>query len=1020
MAVVRSLFPAFAGALLIAGQLGAQGPTGTIGGRVIDSTSSQPLANVNVYVEGTDRRTQTRTDGSFILSQVPAGTHVVRARRIGYATRQHNANVTDGGTVTLEFALLPQAAALGEIVVTGYGTQRREAITGSVSTIDAVSANVGVQSNATTLMQGRVAGVQIVQNNGEPGAGSQIRIRGGTSISGGNDPLYVIDGVPIQNVQTEASGIGIGGSPSLARDPLNLINPSDIQSITILKDASATAIYGARAANGVILIETKKGSLGSTAMEYDSYIASSSQSRYLDLLSAGQYRSYVASRIAAGDLRFTTIQAGLGAANTDWQREVTRSATTQNHNLSFTGGSRETRYRASLNYMNQNGVALSSGFERFQGRVNGNHSALNDKLRLGLNLTSSHINNDYLPFENTGGFEGGVFVNMVNFNPTQPVMVPGPTGGPVYYELGAGPQSTRNPVAIAQQIDDVASTTRTLGNLNASYDLLSNLTAQFTIGVDRSEGTRRSYLPNASPVGASLGGQARQVQRDNMSLTLQTLLMFNDQFATDHDVEVIGGYEFNDYDLGEFGAEARGFLTDAFSFNNLGGGSVLVRPFSWREESRLVSFFSRANYGFRDKYFLTGVVRYDGSSKFGEGNKWALFPAVSASWRVSAEEFMRDKPFSDLRLRAGYGLQGNPAVPAYASLILLETGARYPFGDVGVTGVAPTRNPNPNLKWEQTEQVNFAVDFGFRDDQLKGTLEYYVKNTKDLLQTVDVPQPASVSTRLENVGKVRNTGVEFSLDAVLVNRANLNWSSGLVFTAEKNKVIDLGPRTSISTGDVSGEGQSDQKSQSIMPGYALGTFFGLEYAGVDALGRQLFNDYDANGALIGTTRAPGGEDRRVIGDANPDFTLGLNTRADWGRFDFSMLIRSEIGKDVFNNTALVYSTKSNALQSQNFFQSALSDPVAVGEPAIFSSRWIENASFIRLQNLTVGYTLPTKFVGQARSARVYLSGDNLLLSTDYSGYDPEVHVDAGLASRGIDYLVYPRARTFTAGVRLAF
>lgn len=1043
MAVARLLFPAVAGALLFAAQVGAQDATGSVSGRVIDSTSQQPIPGVNVFVEGTPRRTLTRADGSYIISEVPAGAQRVRARQLGFASLTQDVTITAGGTATANFAMVPQAAALGEIVVTGYGTQRREAITGSIATIDATAANTGVIPNVNALIQGRVAGVQITQNSGEPGAGVQVRIRGGTSISASNEPLYVIDGVAIDNAPAEVGAIDISGNvqgAALSRSPLNLLNPSDIESITILKDASATAIYGARAANGVVLIETKKGMTSGTSLEYDSYVASSSPAKYLELLNGNEYRAFVQSQVAAGTMTPAQL-AAQGTANTDWERALTRTANTTNHNLAFTGGSPATRYRASLNYMNQQGVVISDAFERYQGRLNATHRALDDKLRLGLNLTASHVKNDYIPHENTGGFEGGVFTNMVNFNPTRPVTVTDPvTGAVTFFEIGAGSQSVRNPVALAEQVDDFARTTRTLGNITSAYDLLSNLTAQLNVGVDRSESTRRTYFPASNPIGAQWTGRARQAQRDNQSLTLQTLLTFNDQILDEHEVEVVGGYEFNEYSNGEFHAEARNFLTDAFSFNNLGGGATLVRPSSNREDSRLVSFFSRGNYGFKDKYFLTGVLRYDGSSRFGEGNKWALFPAVSASWRVSSEEFMRGGMLSDLRLRAGWGLQGNPAVPVYASLVLLETSARYPFGDVPVTGVAPVRNPNPNLKWEETEQVNVAVDFGLRNDQYKGTLEYYVKNTRDLLQVVDVPQPASVSRRLENVGKMRNTGIEMSFDGVVVNRPNLNWSAGLVFAAERNRVVDLGPRTFISTGYVSGQGQSGQVSQRIMPGHAIGTFWGPVFTGISdqlvisgsdtlmKVGQQLFSCSSARlRCHNGQTAFPVGEDFTVIGDANPDFTLSLNSRADWGRFDMSVLVRSEQGFDVLNNTALVYRTKSNARTDKNFLKAALTDADSIGEPSIFSSRWIENGSFVRLQNVTIGYTLPARFVGQARSARIYLSGDNVLLLTGYTGYDPEVHTAAGRVelgtvepTRGIDYITYPRPRTFTAGVRLAF
>jgi iron complex outermembrane receptor protein len=1026
MAPHRCLLPALLGGLLLAGPspLPAQEAAGTITGKVIDGSSRQPLAGVEIGVAATPLRTVTRADGTYQLKGVAAGPHRVRTARIGYGPQSQEVTVAAGGSAAVDFTLVPAAAILEEVVVTGYGTQRREAITGSVSTIEADAANVGVVANVNQMIQGRAAGVEVIQNNGEPGAGAQIRIRGGTSISATNEPLYVIDGVPINNRETEASGFGIGGSPPLPRSPLNLLNPSDIQSITILKDAAATAIYGSRAANGVVLIETKKGTANVSSIEYDGYVATATPLRHLQVLNGDQYRAFVQQQVAAGNLSADRLTSQ-GTANTNWEDAVSRRAITHNHNLSFSGGSEATRYRASFNYMNQEGVVLANGLERVQGRLSGTHHAFSDKLRLSFNATTSRVNNHYLPYENTGGFEGGVFQNVAVFNPTHPVtVVDQATGVSSFYEIGTGRQSVRNPVALAEQISDYGKTTRTLGNVQTELDLAPGLTGQVNVGADHSEGERSIYLPRSSPVGAEWNGLARRVNRDNTSLTLQGLMTYRGQLSRDHGIDVVGGYETSKYVTSEVGTEARGFLTDAFSFDNLGAGATLVAPYSWREESRFVSFFGRTNYNYKDRYFLTGVLRYDGSSRFGTGHKWALFPAVSASWNIIGESFMRGSVFNDLRLRAGFGLQGNPGVPPYASLILLGTtdGARYVFGETPVTGVVPTRNGNPDLKWEQTSQFNIAAEFSLLNSRLSGSLEYYVKNTKDLLLTVAVPQPALVSDRLENIGKVRNRGIEGSLDWLALSRRELTWRAGVVFSRERNTVVNLGNAPFITTGGVSGQGQSGQNAERIIPGQPLGTFYGPEFVGVDANGKQLFNHY-VNGALTGQTTSPAASDFVILGNANPSFSVGFHSQVSYRRLDLSFLVRSEMGQKVFNNTALVYSTKGNVLQDKNFLTSALpeNDATGIHEPAIYSSRWVEDGSYVRLQNLTLGYTLPVAFLmGGSRSTRMYLSGDNLFLITGYSGLDPEVHAESGLASRGIDYLAYPRPRTVTFGVNVAF
>jgi iron complex outermembrane receptor protein len=808
----------------------------------------------------------------------------------------------------------------------------------------------------------------------------------------------------------------------------------------------------------VILVETKKGAAaGGPSIEYDTYVAAASPSNYLNLVTGNQYRQYVAQQVPifvadtvacphpAGKIDTNCfnsargidpkVQAQLGTANTDWYRAVTRTSVTHNHDLSFSGGSEETRYRASLNYMNQQGVSLANGLERVQGRLSATHKALDNRMRLGVNVTTSRVNNQYILFENRAGFEGGVFQNAANLNPTQPVRVNDTT----YYEPGGN--SLRNPVALATQITDVGKTTRTLANGTAELDIVPGLTGQVTVGLDYSAGGRDIYFPIANPLGRTLGnGLARVYSQDNTTKTLQTLLTYRRQLGEAHSLDVVGGYEYSKYTKTVAMGQGIGFVTDALLYNSLNAAGTL-KDSSDAIESRLVSFLSRANYGFKDRFFVTGVLRYDGSSKFAAGHQWALFPGLSASWHLSQEAFLRNGPFSDLRLRVGWGRQGNPGIKPYQSLRTLVggVGAAYPWSDVPQAGVIPNSVGNPNLKWEQTTQYNGAVDFGLFDNKLAGSVEYYVKNTSDLLLEVPVSQPQPAATRIENVGKLRNRGLELTLDALLVSRPGLTWRTGVVFAAERSAVLDLGPHKFIRSGIVSGQGQSDEWAQRILAPdsvtYPLGTFFGPVFLGVDpTTGYQVFACTPAaTGAscVQGRTTVrgkPAPADYRVIGNANPDFTIGLHNQLNWGKFDISFLLRASVGQDVFNNTALVWSTKSNALQVKNFLAPALTDGTDLHEPAIFSSRWVERASFLRLQNLTVEYALDLPVLTRsARSARLYVSADNLFVITGYSGLDPEVSSlnesnpdDVGLAARGIDYLSYPRPRTITGGLRVAF
>ena len=1020
MALTRCALVAALASVMVTAPLAAQG-TGIVSGRVIDSASQQPLVSATIRVIGTTSGALTRNDGTYTLSGIRPGPQQLRVTRIGFAAQVRPITVTAGGTVTADFAMAAQASQLSEVVVTGYGAQRREAITGSVSTVGADEANVGVISNANQLLQGRVAGVQMTTNSGEPGGGMQVRIRGGTSIQASNNPLYVVDGVPLQDENPVASASINGVNAALPRNPLNSINPNDIESITVLKDASATAIYGSRGANGVVLVQTKRGARGSSTLEYDTYVAASKAARHLDFVSGDEYRSYVQAQVSAGNLP-TTQLALMGTANTNWEDALLHTGYATNHNIAFSGGTQQTNYRASLNYFDQQGVVIANGLKRYQGRLNGHTSAINGKINLDANLSASRVNNRYLAMENGGGFSGGVFTNMAIYNPTLPIEVLDTLTNQMKFYEGAE-RSVRNPVALARQITDQAPENRILGNVTGSLLIIDGLTAQTTLGADYTNSVRQTYIPRVNPIGAEFNGVARQAERSLQNLNFQQLVTATPKLGDKQELEVVGGYEYSKFTNNGFEAIMQGFVTDAFMFNNLAGGTKAPVPVSYVQESKLVSFFSRANYGYAGRYYLTAVVRRDGSSRLAEGHKWSTFPALSASWRVNNEEFMRGSRLSTLAVRAGWGRQGNQSLQPYATQLLLKTdaGGRYPFGGTITNGLSATQVANPDLKWETSEQTNLGLDWGLRSDRITGSIDVYQKKTKDLILTVPVPQPAVVGTQIQNIGSVRNRGLEATLDARLFDRANKTLTSGLVLAVERNSVLSLGDAPFIETGGVSGQGQSGRNAQRIIPGQPLGTFWGAKFLGVDPQGRQTFAcQATSTGCVNGVTFSPTGADETIIGNANPSFTLGLRSNGSWSHFDASWLWRGEFGREVFNNTALVYSTKGNALQSKNFLRAALTDPTGLREPAIYSSRWIENGRFIRLQNATVGYTFTLPGNLGVRTTRVYLSGDNLLLFTPYSGYDPEVFVDAGTASRGIDYLTYPRARTFTFGAHVGF
>ena len=1046
----------------------------TVSGVVTDANSGDPLPFVNVLIVGTTRGVATDIDGNYSI-EVPGPEAVLRYRFLGYVDQE----ITVGSQTTINVGLAEDSNILDDVVVVGYGTQRRGDVTASVATVEIDQANQALSTAPTDLIEGRVAGVNVVETSGEPGAGVSLRIRGGTSIAASNEPLYVIDGIPISGANVTPGGSGeVGTSPP--RNPLTLLNPNDIESISILKDASATAIYGSRGANGVVLITTKTGVAGSVTVDYEGTTSFANAANTFDILSADEFRSFTERAVANRDAGFdddgnlvdvsggsTAVPAptdqdpdavifpngqadildNLGEANSNFNEAIFQTAVSQSHNLSFGGGSQGSQYRASLSYLNQEGVVISSGIERVTGRLNAETQFLDNRLRLGLNLTSALTNDDFTPANATGGFRGGIFQNIIDFRPTLPVRVPDADivddAAQGFFEI-RGQRDIRNPLGLAEQLDETARTTRTLGNITAAFDLVEGLTAQLNLGGDRSIGTRRAFYPNASPVGAEFGGAAYQQTLNQQSVTLQTYLTFDRGFG-DSNLNLLGGYEYSEFDRDENAIQGVGFTTDVTRDNDIRaaedlpsvGGNYGPGNFTTRSENLLASFFARANYNFDQRYYLSATARYDGSSRFSEDNRYAFFPAVSASWRISEEPFLQgNSTVSDLRLRGGYGVVGNQDIGDYLYFPLLgfSAGNTAILNGEQVRGYAPFQLVNPDLKWEEKEEFTVGLDYRILGDRVFGSIEFFRNTTNDLLLPVTIPQPAVVSTQIQNIGSLRNTGVDVALDAFLLETANSSVSLGVVFSTVQNEILDLGGRNQLFTGNVSGRGQSDIQSLLLTPGEEFPVIYGPEFTGqFDGDGLPLFRDYveeDLNGdGLIGplerrdtgnTTTSPGADDRVKLGSPRPDFTYGIRLNGELGDFAVRAFFRGEQGRELFNNTALVYATQSAGLQGRNFLNADFSPDEDVRAAPIYSSRYVEDASFFRLDQLTLEYGVG-RFLPQLRSARIFLTGNNLFVVTPYSGLDPEVNTNAAVGqinAIGIDYLTYPRARTFSIGVNL--
>ena len=875
---------------------------------------------------------------------------------------------------------------LEEVVVIGYGTQKKKDLTGSSASVSAEDFNGGVVTSPEMLIQGKAAGITITPTNGEPGGGVSVRVRGGTSISSSNEPLYVIDGMPIQSANTLPGGTGLTGGSQ--RNPLSRLNPNDIESITVLKDASATAIYGARGANGVVLITTKKGKGGSAmAVDYNYQLSASTLAKKLDLLTADEYRAAV-NRFGLGNT--------LGNADTDWQDEVFQTGVAQQHNLSLSGGSAEGNYRLSLGYLDQDGIVINSGTERFTSRLSMNQKTLDGKLTLSGNINVSQQDDNLTPYQQTGGFEGGIFTNVMKMNPTLPVY--DADGNYTFVS-----NSVRNPVQAALEIDDVARTTGITMNGTARLDLgdlVEGLSATANTGYDTYNTLRKTYLPKSTPYGVADNGIAAQKFGQVSSQVLETYLNYDAEVGGNM-LNLIGGYSWQENNYEGFGATAYDFVTDNYSFNNLDGGgrAQLGDKYSYRGASRLVSFYTRANYDIGGKLMLTGTVRRDGSSKFGANNKWGVFPSFAAALRLSEFDFVPES-FSDLKLRAGWGVVGNEAIGEYQSIARIGTGSNAVIGGSPTSGTGYLNPANPSLRWESTASTNVGLDWELNDGKFYGSLDVFQKNTSDLLLTVPAPAPSVAPTLLANVGATSNTGFDLMLNYALVSTSDFGWDIGFNLSRSRLIIEDLGTNSDILTGAISGAGQSGAFAQKLVVGEAYGTFYGLVY------------DASANTYS---------DEAQVIGLAQPDFTYGFLNTFRFGKFNASVFFRGQQGGSVFNNTAMEYTTLDNLNTNINLLAPALdfTDDMLTSTPT-YSSQWIEDASFLRLDNLNISYDVDVKGSQWLNSAVVGLSGQNLLLLTNYSGYDPEVNTAAsgnGAPSLGVDYTNYPRARTIALNVK---
>ena len=1008
----------------------------SIRGTVRDEESNEPLPGVNILAQGTTIGTVTDIDGQYNITVADDVTSLMFSS-IGFVTQEVPVN----GRSEINVTLSPDVQSLSEVVVVGYGTVKKSDITGSVASIEGEDIKEIPITSLDQGLQGRAAGVQVTQSSGQPGSVATIRIRGGNSLQGGNEPLYVIDGFPIYNGSGIPNATGNDNQNNTNTGPrvnaLASLNPSDIESMEILKDASATAIYGSRGANGVVLITTKGGKSGQDQISFETYYGVQNVRRTLDVMNAQQFATLAneAYRNDGLDPLFTEAEVASFGEGTDWQDEIFRTAPIQNYQLSFSGGDDKTTYAISGGYFSQDGTIINSYFRRLSGRVNLTRK-INDRFTAGTHLTLNRSNSNTLLTGTDGGGGTGVVLGAIMMSPTVGI-----------YEDAEQTRYTQvndgillpNPVATAREIDNLSTITRFLGDIYGEYEIIEGLTAKVSFGADLLANKGNYYEPSIIYQGSGNGGRGVVSSFQSTNWLNENTLTYNKTFGEDHSLNLLGGITFQGNRTEFVSASAQGFVTDALRQNSLQSAAVYNQPVTRTPEWGLVSYLGRINYGLRDRYLFTLTGRIDGSSRFGEGNKYGFFPSGAVAWRVIEEDFMQDATvIDDLKLRASYGITGNQEIGQYNSLATMASN-NYAFGGTLVTGFRPNRIPNPTLQWEKTAQFDIGLDVGFVDNRFRLTADYYHKKTTDLLYSADVPWTSGFSSALQNIGSVQNQGVELGIGADLLTGA-LTWTADFNIAFNRNKVLELGAVDFFLAGGSSGHLKVSQVSR-VEVGLPIGTFYGYRTDGIfqsedevansaqpDAQpGDRRYVDLNGDGAITAE------EDRTLIGSAQPEFFGGLTNRLRWRGFELMVFAQWSYGNDIlnYNRFELELPTGGQNVSAELVNRWTPQNPSneyprATRQRAIlFSDRQLEDGSFLRIKNLTFGYTFPS-ITGQQTGIgkhlgglKVYISTQNLWTLTNYTGFDPEVsRYGATNLNLGEDYGVYPTAKTVMLGLNV--
>lgn len=973
----------------------------TLSGRVIDADTQTPLPGVSVMVKGTNYGTSTDSEGAFTLAGLSEN-DVLLISYIGYLSQE----VSLAGQTDVTIVMQTDSKALDEVVVVGYGTVRKSDLTGSLSSVDAKDLISSPSINPVQALSGRAPGVRVMQNSGQPGSNISIRVRGGNSLNGNNEPLYVVDGFPLT------------GAPTM-------LNTADIESINILKDASATAIYGSRGANGVVMITTKSGQEGQSKISVQSYYGMQKVLNTIDMLDARQFAEIANLRADNDGVNpfFSEEEVASLGKGIDWQNEIFSTAPIQSHTLTFSGGDNNTRYSLSGSLFDQQGIISPTAYQRISVRSNFSQD-FGEKLNLTFSSILSQMKENGANVDN--GSRGSSILSAALLAP--PTLSPYDQNGD-YTDLSQyafSPGAARNAVALMNEQLDENNVRSILANAALTYEIIKNLDFKVSIGLESVDSKRDRYsstLIRYTPTGSA---QTDFFRRTNV--LNENVLTYGLDLDERHALNFMGGFTYQSNQQSSNGSSATGFANNTLLNNSLQSGDTPGIPTSSISEWTMLSWLGRINYVLDEKYLFTASFRADGSSRFGKENKWGYFPSLAFAWRLTEESFIQDlNAFSDLKLRLSWGRTGSTAINPYQTLNTISTGLTIFDNDFYVASAPGSRLPNSSLKWETTQTYNIGLDFSFANNRFRVTVDGYDKKTTDLLAVINLPPSIGYTNTLQNIGSIRNQGLEIGFNADILTNA-FQWSSSLNVSHNKNKVLAL-----VQDDDLFGANLPNPINTSVSltrMGQPVGVFYGYLENGLDEEGKIQYKD------ISGPDGQPDGlitnDDKTIIGNPYPKLVFGFNNEFAYKNFSLNIFLQGVYGNDIWNNNLADYANSFNIGINQiagvygNYWMpespGALYPKISTSSLFRESDRFIEDGSYLRLKNVRLNYNIPTDRlnINGLSALQIYISAQNLATLTNYSWYDPDVNTRGGGASisPGIDQTGYPSAKTYTLGILL--